>query len=454
MFCNDRGQIRISTNNPVPEASTRYLNPSDIVLPAGYRIEVYMSGLNEPSCMTFTQEGDLYIAESGIISDNNRVFRVRSGRVEYIASGFNSPITGINSFDGDIYVSHKCHISVIKQDRSVKVLIGGLPCNGDYGISNVAFGNDGKLYWGQGTATNSGVVGTDNHWLSNCPLLCDIPGNYIILNGQNFASPNILANSNEVVYTGAFSPFGISNREYEMRKGVIKASGSILRSNLDGSEMELVAWGFRHPSHIAFDSSFHLFTANQGFDKRGNRPIVNAPDEFDLVEKDVWYGWPDYAGGEPVTYARFRPEGGIQPDFLLTNHPNVPPRPYAIFPSYSGLMGFDFNYNRNFGPYGDVYISEYGIDHFFINDDTTPYAGFGHRVSRIDMATRGITTFAINKSGFPATVTGGGGFERPCDVRFGPDGNLYVLDFGTIMTRYPNRYVPNTGVIWRIIREV
>jgi len=453
MFCNDRGMIRINTNTPVHETEERYLNPNDIILPVGYRIEVYMSGLNEPSCMTFTQTGELYIAETELATGKNQVLRIRDQKAEFIASGFISPITGLNSTDDEIYVSHKCHISVIKADRSVQELIGGLLGNGDYGSSNVAFGNDGKMYWGQGTVTNSGVVGTDNQWLPNCANLCDEPGSYVILNGQNFTSPNILANPNEIVYTGAFSPFGVFNREYEMRKGFVKASGSILRSNLDGSEMELVAWGLRHPSHIAFDSNYRLFTANQGFDERGSRPIVNAPDEFVQVTAGTWYGWPDFAGGEPITSARFRPEGGVQPDFLMTNHPNIPPRPHVNFPSNSGIMGFDFNYNRRFGPYGDVYIAEYGVENIPISDDITPFAGFGHRVSRIDMTTRGITTFAINKSGFPAIITGEGGFERPCDVRFGPDGALYVLDYGTVTQGYPSKYVPNSGVLWRIISE-
>ncbi len=453
MCCSDRERIRINTSSEATEAAVRSPNPNDIILPVGYRIEVMLNGLNEPSCMTFSQEGELYIAESGYQSGINRILRVRDSQIEEIASGFVSPINGINSLDGDIYVSHKCNISVIKPDRTVMTLITGLPGNGDYGGSNVAFGNDGKMYWGQGTVTNSGVVGIDNQWIKRFPSLCDQPGSYIILNGQNFDTSNILANPNEIVSTGAFSPFGVPNREYEMRKGVIKASGSILRSNLDGSEMEIVAWGLRYPSHLAFSNNYHLFAANQSYDDRGSRPVVNAPDEFHLIKQDTWYGWPDFAGGEPITSARFRPEGGVQPDFLFTNHPNIPPRPLAIFPPHSGLMGFDFNYNRNFGPYGDVYIAEYGAEDFAIDGYVTPFAAFGHRVSRIDMTTRGITTFAMNKSGFPAIVTREGGFEHPIDVRFGPDGALYVLDYGIISLDYPKTYVSASGVLWRITRE-
>jgi glucose/arabinose dehydrogenase len=435
------------------ESTVRNIDPNDIILPVGYRIELFISGLDEPSCMTFAPDGDLYIAESGYRSGNSRVLRVRDGRVEVVALNFISPITGLSSIEGDIYVSHKCNISVIKPDGSVRTLITGLPGNGDYGGSNVVYGNDGKLYWGQGTSTNSGVVGMDNLWIHSCPDLCDVPGGYVLLNGQNFDTPNILANIDEIVSTGAFSSFGVANHEYEVRKGVIKASGSILRANLDGSEMEMIAWGLRNPTHIAFDANYQLFAANQGFENRGSRPIINAPDEFLLIRQDVWYGWPDFAGGEPVTLPRFRPEGGVQPDFLFTNHPNIPPRPHTIFPPYSGLMGFDFNYNRSFGPYGDVYIAEAGADGTSVDGNITPYAGFGHRVSRIDLVTRGVTTFAINRSGFPATVTEEGGFEHPIDVCFGPDGALYVLDYGITTLGDPRSYLKGSGVLWRITRD-
>ncbi len=452
MCGNGEGYLNIHISNHYQDTETRYLNPDDIILPAGYKIEVYVSGLDAPTSMTFTRDGDLYVAESGMVSGKGRVVRIRNGMPEVIAEDFYAPITGLNHLRNDIYVSHKCHISVIRTDRSVEKIMEGLPGNGDYGGSNVAFGNDGKMYWAQGTNTNSGVVGTDNTWVNVHPFLCDYPGSYMILNGQNFEAPNILANPTETVSTGAFSPFGSINRQFEVRKGVTKASGSILRANLDGSELEMVVWGLRYPSHIAFDYNYRLFAANQGFDDRGSRPVTNAPDEFQMIIQGEWYGWPDYAGGEPVTSPRFQPEGGVQPEFLLTNHPDTPVRPYVLFPPYSGIMGFDFNYNRNFGPYGDVFIAEAGGKSVSTDGDITPFSGYGHRISRIDMSTRGVTTFAINRSGFPASLTGEGGFGSPVDALFGPDGALYILDFGVNMRSQDRLYKANSGVIWRIVR--
>jgi glucose/arabinose dehydrogenase len=416
---------------------------------------VFAEGLDTPTSILFTEDGDIIIADSGYISGIPTLSRLINGQFEIIANNFNVPLTGINYRNGDIYVSHRGTITVIRRNGIREDLITGLPSYGDYSNSRVAFGADNKMYFGQGTATNSGIVGEDNFWVFNQPFFRDNPGSYIMLNGQNFETNNMLIRaSNETALTGAFSPYGVSNIQYEVRKGVTRASGSILRANPDGTELELVAWGLRSPSYLRFDERDRLFVSNDGFDVRGSRPIANAPDEFQLITPGTWYGWPDYAGGEPVTSSRFRPEGGIQPEFLLVNHPGIPPRPFATFPPDATIIGFDFNYNSAFGSRGDVYIAEFGfVRPSTIRDIVPSYTGIGHRISRIDMSTGGVTTFAINKSGFPSSITREGGFGRPADVVFGPDGAMYIVDMGTNAVDDPYIFIPRTGVIWRVTRN-
>lgn len=450
----DRTLKRNVSNQNINE-TTRYLNPSDVNVPAGYAIEVFVQELDSPISMLFDEDGNMIIAESGFTSGNPRVLRLVNGNFEIIADGFNIPITGLNYLDGIIYVSHRGVISKIDQNGERQNIIAGLPSNGDYYNSRVVFGTDNKIYFGQGTATNSGVVGLDNgDWVTLYPLSCDYPGDYILLNGQNFASNNMLTigGPRETVYTGAFSPYGVSNVQFEVRKGLVKASGSILRANLDGTNLELYAWGFRNPSYMRFDELNRLYVSNNGYEVRGSRPIANALDEFFLVLPGVWYGWPDYSGGEPVTSSKFRPEGGRQPEFLLRQHPNPAPAPFATFPANSGLMGFDFDYSSDFGPYGDAYIAEYGISRYMTASKTTSFTSIGHKISRIDMNTGVVSTFAINKSGHPASLTLEGGFNRPSDVLFGPDGAMYVLDLGLNIRNEPNVIIPNTGVVWRIYK--
>lgn len=452
MYHKIDGTIKRNVSSQQINETTRYLNPSAINVSAGYAIEVFAQELDSPISMLFDEGGNMIIAESGLTSGNPRVLRLINGNFEVIADNFNVPITGINYLNGIFYVSHRGVVSKINRNGERQNIIAGLPSNGDYFNSRVVIGSDNKLYFGQGTATNSGVVGLDNDWVISFPLSCDYPGDYILLNGQNFATNNMLTigGPKETVYTGAFSPYGVPNGPYEVRKGLVKASGSILRANLDGTNLELYAWGFRNPSYMKFDELNRLFVSNNGYEARGSRPIANALDEFFLVSPGVWFGWPDYSGGFPVNLPRFTPEGGVPPELLIKQHPNPSPKPRATFPANSGIMGFDFNYSKDFGPYGDVYIAEYGISRYLSNKDTISYAGIGHRISKIDMKTGEVSTFAINKSGLPASITLEGGFDRPSDVIFGPDGAMYILDLGTNIRNEPNNIVPNTGVVWRI----
>ncbi|MFD0771174.1 hypothetical protein ACFQZ1_20735 [Bacillus sp. CGMCC 1.60114] len=61
----------------------------------------------------------------------------------------------------------------------------------------------------------------------------------------------------------------------------------------------------------------------------------------------MWYGWPDYTGGHPITNSMFKPQGQSQPIFLLAHHPMQPPKPITTFAPHSAIMGFDFNYRSN-----------------------------------------------------------------------------------------------------------
>jgi len=429
---------------------SRSLNPSDIFVPKGFRIEVFAEGLNTPSDMLFINQRTILLTDAGVTSGNGKVLMLQDGRLEVIAEGFNPPLNGIAYRDGNIYVSHKGYITVVRENGEKVNIISGLPSLGDFSNNNVVFGPDNKIYFGIGSATNSGVVGLDNKWIYEHPRFHDYPGGYILLNGQNFQTRNAFSAGVEIAYTGAFSPYGIPNSPYEFRKGVTVATGSILRANPDGTDIELVAWGLRNPARIKFDSLNQLFAANHGYDHRGSRPIANAPDELLFIQEGLWYGWPDYTAGEPVTLTRYATYERNRLEFLLTNHPNDPPKPFVTFPPQSTIMGFDFNRYEVFGNVGDIFIAEFGRLEEMTSEDTRPYAGVGHRISKVDIATRGVTTFAINRSGFPSAVTREGGFGRPIDVEFGQDGAMYILDMGTNLQHDPTYFVPYTGVIWKI----
>ncbi|MBS4218740.1 PQQ-dependent sugar dehydrogenase [Bacillus sp. FJAT-49711] len=429
----------------------RHVNPNDIALPAGYTIEVFAKDLTTPINITFTDDGVMLVGDAGILSGSGKVLKLTENGFHVIAEGFHPPLTGITYYRGDIYVAHRGFITVVKKDGSNEDILSGLPSFGDHHNNRVIFGHDGKMYFGQGTATNTGVVGEDNHWVKEHPYFHDDPGAPIMLKGENFQTKNILAKSDKgTAVTGAYSPFGTPSYKGEIIKGSIKASGSILRANPDGSNLELVAWGLRNPFRIKFDRFNRLFCGNHGMDVRGSRPVDHSPDEFQWIQQGVWYGWPDFTGGLPVTNREFKPEGKPQPSFLLEKHPMLPPRPVATFAPHSAIMGFDFNDDPTFGPTNEAFIAEFGSN----APRTTggkPLPNVGHRVSRINIETGEVFPFAINKTGVAASQTGAGGFERPIDVVFGSRNEMYIADFG--LNKPSGSFYPKTGIIWKITRQ-
>lgn len=77
----------------------------------------------------------------------------------------------------------------------------------------------------------------------------------------------------------------------------------------------------------------------------------------------------------------------------------------------------------------------------------------GFRVQRVNLDGGGTADFLVNHSGQPASATDGGGLERPIQLEWGPDGSLYVVDFGVIeLTETGMEAKPRSGVIWRVTR--
>ncbi len=79
----------------------------------------------------------------------------------------------------------------------------------------------------------------------------------------------------------------------------------------------------------------------------------------------------------------------------------------------------------------------------------------GFKVVRVDMATGDVADFAVNKINGPASKLPHSGFERPSHCQFGPDGALYVVDWGQIDIA-PEvggiRAPVGSGALWRIRR--
>jgi len=438
----------------------RHVDPAGVALPPGYRIELVAAGLDMPTGVTFDRDGQPCIVESGYsygeVFATPRLVRLEpDGSRTTLAEGRNGPWTGVVANDGVFFIAEGGvleggRILRVDGEGAVTVLIDDLPSVGDHHTNGPALAPDGSLYFGIGSATNSGVVGDDNiafGWVDRYPRFCDIPGQTITLRGQNFESKTRQG-------TGAYSPLGVSAFEGETIRGETLCTGSLLSIPSTGGEPRLVAWGFRNPFGMAIAPDGALYVTDNGYDERGSRPVWGSPDVLWRVESDAWYGWPDYVAGRPVTNDEFKPPGEEHAQPLLLNPPGQPPKPVAEFECHSSADGFDFSRSEEFGHVGQAFVALFG--------DQAPATGkllgaVGFKVVRVDVQTGLIEEFAVNRGpeNGPASKVGGGGLERPIAARFSPDGReLYVVDFGVLTQPGPDQAVPRrqTGVLWKIAR--
>jgi glucose/arabinose dehydrogenase len=430
-------------------------DPGALELPPGYRAEVVAKGFTYPTSLALDRSGDIYVAESGYTygpkETEARVLRVSpSGTIHVVAGGFNGPLNGLALREGKLYISHRGKISLFDLESEEREdLVTGLPSLGDHQNNDLVFGDDGALYFGQGTATNAGVVGSDNFvyaWTDRYPEFHDFPSRKFTLTGENYEALDLSTpEPADKKSTGAFAPYGVTRRKGEILKAVVPASGAIHRIDLEHKTLGVYADGLRNPYGLAMDAAGGLYATNLGYDDRGSRAVKNSPDWVVKVKKGAWYGWPDYAGQLPLTEPLFNSDRGINRRPLIVDPPPVE-SPLATLPPHYSPMKLACA-PEQFGEKG-LMVAIFG-DAQPLTENLKDLVPTG--VINVDPETGKYSWFVKNKLQERAGRSGGG-FKRLIDVKFSTDGKaLYLLDFGVVeFTGMAPNAIPNSGVLWKI----
>lgn len=478
----------------------RTIDRSLIEYPSGFDLKPYITHLTAPTAMAFDRKGILFVAEGGFDGDDPHIYAFtpdggqfdiypKGRRVPIFSPGFRiyGPIGGMAVANGQIYVSHRDSnglgvITAFDYQGNHRTVVADLPAQGDYGVTDVVINPiNGRLYFGVGTATNSGVVGMDNWqegWLRKYPEVCDQSYVDLKLHGRRFDTPNPFAGlfgGKDVSVTAPFQPFGVSNKTTIRAASNGKPNGAIYSIDPGGGDPRVEAYGIHDPRGLAFNAYNRLYMTNTGMELRGTRPVKDDPDALVWVVRDTWYGWPDYSADlRPISDARFQPPLAM---ILKTGYPDLsalidheasglfrPDRSTllaAVFEPLSGAAKFCFApATKPWSRFRDCALVA-------LSGDRAPFATggpnglkmispTGYKVVRVNMDNKEVSDFIHNTLDKPAHDLPSGqdlALERPIDVKYDPTDNcLYILDFGRMRMRNGKEEVAaDTGKIYRLV---
>lgn len=478
-----------------PPSQRLTIDRSVVEYPPGYELKTFIDNLTGPTAIAFDPDafdgkGAILVAESGTGGRDARIFGYTKGEHDYFDKYFEiyprdtripsfglirpsfivkAPIGGMTVTQGRIFVTHRDWnnngvVTAFDYEGNHKTVASDFPARGEHALTDIVV-NRNRVYFGLGSATNSGVVGPDDWqigWVKKYPNFSDRPLNLLKLLGYRFDAKNPrsgLLGGDDIARTAPFLPFGVSDLSWVPKAPDGKPTAAIYSASVAGGDVQVEAHGTRLPRGLAVNEFGRLFFTNNGMELRGTRPVKDDPDALLRLVGGTWYGWPDYSTDlQSIGEARFQPPlelmrgSGYREIYNLIDHaasnpPNglTPPDRdratllQATFPPLSGAGKMTFVPNagpfRNFQ--GNLLVTLSGDRAPFATSGAKNFMGpVGHKIVMVNMDTeRGkVSDFLKNTLGKPASKLGRGvvALERPIDVKFGPDGVLYVLDFGQL----------------------
>ncbi len=370
-------------------------------VPAGFKVELFASGLTNPRIVRVAPNGDIFVAETS--ANRIHIYRAADGAAtpssdEVFATGLNRPF-GIAFYPGGaepqwIYVANNNSVvrfpyrnGDLKARGDAETIVPQLAqTNGGHTTRDLAFSNDGRrLFISVGSAGNLGE-------------------------GMPRKTPAEIA-------------------QWEAENGLGAAWGgdthraNILVTSPDGREpLKVFASGIRNPVGLAVHAGGNLWTSTNERDGLGDNLV---PDYVTSVKEGGYYGWPWYYMGN---HEDPRLEG-VRPD--LAGKATVPDVPIQ---AHSAALGIAF-YTATSG--ASVFPAEYRGDLFVaLHGSWNRTSLTGYKVVRAKLQDGRPTGEYIDfLTGF--VVGGPTVWGRPVGVAVANDGALLVTDDGN-------------GKIWRV----
>ena len=380
---------------PEPFATPSVRNNSRVIgwpegkspmVPAGFKITKFASGLDNPRWMYVAPNGDIFVAEANTVSDGFRKTGI-------------APTDRNTSKNCILLLRDENHDGVPEVNQ---IFLSGL--NRPFGmliLNNQFYVANSDALWvypyeqGQTQMTAKGkkildlpAGGYNNHWTRN--LLANKDGSKIYItvgSGSNVAE------------------HGIENE---------KRRADILEINPDGSGERIYASGLRNPVGLAWAPGTNvLWTAVNERDDLGDDLV---PDYATGVKENGFYGWPyAYFGNHEDPRRK-----GERPDLVAkTLVPDVP------LGSHTASLGITFNDKNYFnGNYkGGLFIAQHGS---WNRSELT-----GYKVVYVPFK-NGKPSGPMQDflTGFIADEKTSRVFGRPVGVVFAKDGAMLITDDG------------------------
>lgn len=489
-----------------------------VLIEDGYDLRLVVDGLNYPSNLAHG-DGRIWVTESGFAAPDVpptvlelTLSESGEGSTRVILTPamlpmgmLVPPFTDATYRDGMLYLGHRqvgangwrvgaySRFSPDDPVGTFETVITNLPSVGDHSNNTIVFGEDGRAYFGQGSATNTGVNGPDNSWISDAPGFREIAPVDIVLNGVEF-SPRVPfdADPDADGVTAPYRPYdsGAIDAGFIIegatpdnpQDGIIAGSGTVYSFDADAddpvSTLRLEAWGLRNPFGLTFDADdpTRLFVSNNGSDIRGqagdpndpldpstfvirgSRPVAQEEDDLFVLEVGgdaEFFGWPEFfhsrETGEPV----------LANDPLFCDSPAMTDSdcPGLIFDEtfrnsltvqpaltevglYVSVVGIEPSTSAAFGFEGEVFSAESGS----FSPQTGAFEFTGYKVARIDPDSGLEVDFLVNQGSTVEELLVPSSLNKPLAPVFIGD-RMYLVDLG-VAEPGVNVFQSGTGKVW------